>query len=946
MSDVTGIPTQTDDQLVRDTAQSEHNSTTCELREDVSTDSDRSSRNRSRRLSAAATPSKSTESMTSTPKSKSPNAPVARTARTTPGQTSAKVAGEASSKQVASPTGSAKNMKVPSRPGIPWIPGTRLEAKDYLDKWYPARVHDVDFEDCTVLIHFEGWNQRYDEWVTMDSDDLRPVARHSERSKEKPKRVQREEHRPGDYVFAKWTDCRMYPARVTRVNHNGSYEVLFYDGFRKTVQEMNIRAMPPDIQQEYAKAGLLPDGTKRGKCPDGVGLSKNVPPTLKDVMAMLKAVAIKRFKEEDVLGKKRKRMSIGESVTAKKARLAMDDTDIIEQKWSAKQPKQVKMNMSSDHLSTSSSHGDSMDEDDMKLTDLMKGDTAGSSASSISDKGEVETMKEPLYVVDAMPLTLDGGIKKKRQAVARKEFKVEADHNEFKCVEGSCAKSFRKKSLLDYHIKYYHMTPDIGPTMTPTPTPAAPRKRKKTTSTCSTDSEISVGGHTGGSRKKRDSAASLSSLPPDTPTTHTAPVAASNSPAAAETTPQEATTADTHIVEEAPPGGGEESIPEEPCEDRAVATVTSSPVKVKDEVVNCICRMSEETGLMVQCDVCLCWQHAACMELSEDALPCRYVCFVCSNAPGLRDSARYLHDQDWLQVGAMAHFDFLPPDPNASNKAQIVRTTHDLMGDVHHVQTVLDSLRRNIKILETKKQPELGFWTENWDEKLAARKTDIETDVDRKDVVRRTLDMHTDQPSDPGSDLQQCESDVKVTVTSEAENKTEVGVKAEVDADLPLQKCSEFKVDSGKDAAEMNTDGTAEKLLSEKSSEVCQKLSDSSVKDAIPSIESSSHQVSGAVVTASGGVTGAGGEDSTKSEDSEEASEVSYETHLLQHIVTSQSAIDSSLDIIEEQVTVLEMGEEMGREGEDILRDSSLIKRSLHQLIADLATVRRIAAFH
>jgi len=67
---------------------------------------------------------------------------------------------------------------------------------------------------------------------------------------------------------------------------------------------------------------------------------------------------------------------------------------------------------------------------------------------------------------------------------------------------------------------------------------------------------------------------------------------------------------------------------------------------------------------------------------------------------GLRDSARYLHDQDWLQLGTMARFDFLPPDPNASNKAQIVRTTHDLVGDVHHVQTVLDSLRRNIHVLE------------------------------------------------------------------------------------------------------------------------------------------------------------------------------------------------------------------------------------------------------
>ena len=95
-----------------------------------------SHRNRSRRSSAAAAPSKSTESTTSTPKSKSPNVPAARTPRTNPGQTSAKASGEASSKQVVSPTVSAKNPKVPIRPGIPWIAGTRLEAKDYLDKWW------------------------------------------------------------------------------------------------------------------------------------------------------------------------------------------------------------------------------------------------------------------------------------------------------------------------------------------------------------------------------------------------------------------------------------------------------------------------------------------------------------------------------------------------------------------------------------------------------------------------------------------------------------------------------------------------------------------------------------------------------------------------------------------------------------------------------------------
>ena len=69
----------------------------------------------------------------------------------------------------------------------------------------------------------------------------------------------------------------------------------------------------------------------------------------------------------------------------------------------------------------------------------------------------------------------------------------------------------------------------------------------------SNDSDISVGGHTGGghtggghgggghgggsaSRKKRDSTASLSSLPPESPVSHMSPVADSNSPTADEVT--------------------------------------------------------------------------------------------------------------------------------------------------------------------------------------------------------------------------------------------------------------------------------------------------------------------------------------------------------------------------------------------------------------------------
>ena len=62
---------------------------------------------------------------------------------------------------------------------------------------------------------------------------------------------------------------------------------------------------------------------------------------------------------------------------------------------------------------------------------------------------------------------------------ARKEFKVEGgDHYPYHCQFKGCDKGFRKESLLQYHMKYYH-TPDGGVVAVP-----PMRKRKKTTSVC------------------------------------------------------------------------------------------------------------------------------------------------------------------------------------------------------------------------------------------------------------------------------------------------------------------------------------------------------------------------------------------------------------------------------------------------------------------------------
>ena len=39
----------------------------------------------------------------------------------------------------------------------------------------------------------------------------------------------------------------------------GSYDVLFYDGFKKTVQAVNIKTMPSDVRKQYADAGVFSD---------------------------------------------------------------------------------------------------------------------------------------------------------------------------------------------------------------------------------------------------------------------------------------------------------------------------------------------------------------------------------------------------------------------------------------------------------------------------------------------------------------------------------------------------------------------------------------------------------------------------------------------------------------------------------------------------------------
>merc|ERR1719242_1049341 len=52
---------------------------------------------------------------------------------------------------------------------------TRCDCLDSTDKWYEAEIVDVNENGELVLIHFAGWDSKYNEWINKDSYRLAPL---------------------------------------------------------------------------------------------------------------------------------------------------------------------------------------------------------------------------------------------------------------------------------------------------------------------------------------------------------------------------------------------------------------------------------------------------------------------------------------------------------------------------------------------------------------------------------------------------------------------------------------------------------------------------------------------------------------------------------------------------------------------------------------------------
>ncbi len=42
---------------------------------------------------------------------------------------------------------------------------------------YPSHIEKIDYDEGKMLVHFDRWSHRYDEWILWDSNRFRPLEK-------------------------------------------------------------------------------------------------------------------------------------------------------------------------------------------------------------------------------------------------------------------------------------------------------------------------------------------------------------------------------------------------------------------------------------------------------------------------------------------------------------------------------------------------------------------------------------------------------------------------------------------------------------------------------------------------------------------------------------------------------------------------------------------------
>lgn len=152
------------------------------------------------------------------------------------------------------------------------------------------------------------------------------------------------------------------------------------------------------------------------------------------------------------------------------------------------------------------------------------------------------------------------------------------------------------------------------------------------------------------------------------------------------------------------------------------ASIAGSEHLTSEELVNCTCRRLEEDGLMIQCDICLCWQHGYCVGIEdEDPVPEKHVCETCRQPPGGRTEAKFSLDQDWLKEGKLPSCESVLDSfvkkkslSAVSDRETAFRKLSELMADLANLDKVLHGLRVKLHVASQPSNSKVFMWSSVW----------------------------------------------------------------------------------------------------------------------------------------------------------------------------------------------------------------------------------------
>ncbi|XP_018123759.1 PHD finger protein 20-like protein 1 isoform X3 [Xenopus laevis] len=992
----------------------------------------------------------------------------------------------------------------PSRPGIAFEIGARLEAQDYLLKWYPSKIEKIDYEEEKLLIHFERWSSRYDEWIHWDSSRLRPLERPSLRKEGLRDDEENFDFKEGEEVLARWTDCRYYPAKIETINKEGTYTVQFYDGVIRCLKKMHIKSMPEDAKGQdwialVKAAAVVAAKNKSGNKPRtsinsnkdkeekkwSKGLSKKeeavlsktfgifqkeeeeptssrnlgTPLTSSTDVALPETSRMSIEPQENELLLKRK-LSQTSSFQAKRARLnkitgllaskavGLDEAekkDRVSEKTSRPEeeisPKPQKQNEGA------ISHPCGTLKPALLPTALSAGKSR--SRKNKRDPGDASGCKQiPMSPIapdltqgTSQPAALGKASGRKNRR--RPQRSALPSSGDFPSPPFSNRKGLQSGPHTQQRLSVATVPADapekpepldLSHSTEPTAAPVPPESSIRVN--CPSKEKENIQRKSSSSKAVADSSASASSA--SSPQVHALKSAVPNSVKPAKGTKKKKSCV-SEGTENPPSAGASDKVSNNVQEkvikkvnekdkrsevgkkkdkdrkekkekehskskqkkkkkkkkkskqheysdleeasmeylDRSSPPVTlSSPgtlsvcntLTVKNnsfpfprailsvdltgenlsdmefldnssteslilsgdeynqefdsaifeesqdeeeavnEIVRCVCEMDEENGFMIQCEECLCWQHSACMGLLEESIPEQYVCYICTDPPGQRWSAKYRYDRDWFNKGHLCGLSFVNENYSYLNAKKIV-STHHLLADIFNVTEIMYGLQLKFGVLKNKEHPDLRLWACPGKQKeqgdLNEKRTFCTNQSDRTACGQN----HIGFPS------KLCKSDDTYITSEHSYQKLPIG---------------DHDCNSTSEAAGCNDEaGATEKRETLGDTKTCLQGSLKTERKSEQNVVEEnkvSHERRGA--------------------EEQVDSHVQWQLNLLAHIENVQNEVSSRMDLIEKEVDVLESWLDFTGELEppDPLGRLPQLKRRMKQLLMDMGKVQQIAA--